>query len=220
MDPPIPEANAPWSSLPTPAERREPTQTVPQPDRAQPNWWVFVVFGIVSICVAVAVFSYTSRCPCETTKTKSVSFVEPVQASPQTDVKPFVQDSHPQTKTPPPQSASLKSTSFVLSWVGGTVGPAEGQRVHFLLNEKPYTTFSCSAKSIFATHERVRVTLPKGSYVVRVVFGDATQAVSYDVPSGGLVTLTETTLAAVVPSDPLAVPEAEVGVCSRDAASR
>ena len=166
-------------------------------------WWTFLLFGVVVIALAVAFFAYTTRCPCEERKAaKSVSFVEP-EASKQ-EAKPFVE-----------AAADLKSTAYVLSWMGDA-SPSETLKVHFLLSAKPYTTYSCTARGIFGVHGRVRITLPKGGYAVRAVFGDGTQAVAHDVPANALVTLTETTLKAEAMSEPLAASEVPTGVCTRD----
>lgn len=156
-----------------------------------------MLFGVLAVAIAVAVFAYTSRCPCTAAAKQSHRVVDDAS-------KPFAA----------PQQA-LHSTAYVLSWMG-EAEPTEALRVHFLLATEPYSTYSCNARDIFGAHGRVRVTLPKGAYAVRAAFGDGTQAVAHDVPPGALVTLTETTLAAQPTDEPLAAAEVPTGVCSKD----
>lgn len=178
-----------YSDAPTP---------LPEPLHPKPaGWMVIGLFGLVAVCVAVTMFSYLSRCPCEK---KRPSFT--LEATP-SEAKPFVE--------PTP---SLKSTVFVLDWRGDEA-PTKGLRVHFLLNEEPYSTFSCNARDIFGSHGRVRVTLPLGGYMVRAVFGE-TQSVCNGTPQGGLVTLTESTMACQKLEGEVAAAEVNVGVCSKD----
>ena len=160
-------------------------------------WWIFVLFGVLAVAIAVAVFAYTTRCPCAADRGAL-----PPQRSAET-AKPIA--------TPP----ETHSTAYVLSWMGDA-GPTEALRVHFLLAAAPYSTYSCTARGIFGVHGRVRVTLPKGAYAVRATFGDETQAVAHDVPPGALVTLTETTLKVQPTTEPLAAAEVPTGVCSKD----
>ena len=172
---------------------------VPPPSSSSPPWWVFVLFGVVVLSIAVAVFAYGTRCPCEP---KQVHFVEPDD---EPSAKPFEQR----------PIADLKSTLFVLSWQGDAA-PTKALKVHFLLKAEPHSTFSCNAYDIFGSHGRVRVTLPKGEYVVRIVFGDGTQSVCDSVPSGGLVTLTEVALRCQKLTEHVAAADVPVGACLKD----
>lgn len=205
--PPAPPSPGALTQAPVPAptprldldEYRLPWTTIP----------TFVLFGIVAVAVAVAAFAYTTRCPCADASAETPSsltgHVDTDGHSSSSHNKPFVES----------PLAELKSTIYVLSWQG-EASPTESLKVHFLLNDEPYSTFSCNARDIFGSHGRVRVTLPKGSYTVRAVFGDTSQSVSDAAPQGGLVTLTETTLATRILTDHVAAADVEVGVCSRD----
>ena len=165
----------------------------------------FVVFGVVLVTLSLAIFAFTTRCPCKAKK--AVSFVEPVQKVAADTAKPFADEE---------AAASLKSTVYVLSW-DGAGAPSEGLRVHFLQSDAPHGTFGCEARSLFGAQGRVRVTLPKAAYIVRAVFADGTQGIVQDVPDGGLVTLTDGAVRGEVLREPVAAADVQAGVCTRDA---
>ena len=180
-------------------------------------WWVFVLFGVVAVAIAVAVFAYTSRCPCDKAKqhlgtahdtapgTAHMSAPLPTGVPPG-DAKPFVE----------PPLTDLKSTVYVLSWQG-SIEPSEVLGVHFLLTTEPFSTYSCTARDLFGSHGRVRVTLPKGTYAVRAVFDpEGTQQVSEAAKDGGLVILTESSLECRVLREHVAAVDVLEGTCRKD----
>lgn len=171
-----------------------------------PPWWVFLIFGVVVICIAVAVFAITSRCDCEPKRVRFQDNHTPEHRDTKHADKPFVS---------PATLSDLKSTIFVLSWQGN-VAPTQTLKVHFLLTSHPYSTFSCTAQTLFGSHGRVRVTLPKGAYTIRTVFGDGTQSVCEQTPDGGLITLTETTLHCQILREHVAAVDAPIGACAQD----
>ena len=176
-----------------------------------PRWVTFALFAVIAVSVAIAVFAYTTRCPCTSPKHKAVRDLAapPLQtqhASADADVAHAKTDGDVQ---------SLQSSTFVLSWIGAQT-PNEATRVHFLLASQPYSAYSCTAGGMFGVHGRVRVTLPKGEYVLRAVFGDGTQSVLHDVPAHALVSLSETSLSAQAVEGPLSAADVPDGVCAKE----
>lgn len=171
----------------------------------------FVIFGVIVIAIAAAIFFYATRCPCDKKQAaapgdksgdKNHTTTPPASMS-----QPFVSPSSSSL-------ADLKSTVYVLAWDGATA-PRDDLRVHFLLTAAPHSTFHCDAHALFGTHKRVRVTLPKGTYIVRAEFGKGGQAVVDNVPEGGMLTLTEATLMGQALTEPVAAADVQAGVCAR-----
>ena len=163
-------------------------------------WIGFIVFGMVVVSVTVAVVAFTTRCPCEKLTSGTTPHSNKGGSNDNATGAPLV---------------NSKATLYILSWEGDMT-PSESLKVHFLLNEEPYSTYSCTGLGIFGLHKRVRVTLPKGNYTIRVVFGDELQSVCSDAPEGGMITLTEGTLSCHAALDQIAAAEAPVGACTKD----
>lgn len=192
LDPPTATpVSPPVASRPSPLAAAEPADP--------PPWWIYPVFGVFAVAIAVVVFLFSTRCcACETRAP-----AQAIVAVPEEEAKPFA-------------APELQATPYVLSWMGDAA-PTQALKLHFLLATAPYTTYSCDARSTFGVHGRVRVTLPKGTYAVRAAFGDGTQTVAHDVPPHALVTLTETTMQTQAVDEPLSASEVPAGVCVRNA---
>ena len=140
---------------------------------------------MVVLSLAVAVFAYSTRCPCESSPRLPSSPLPPSSAplpSPREEDKPY-------SERP---LSNLHATVYVLSWSGDTSPPPAPMKLHFLLNSHPYTTYTGSVRPLFSAHDRVRLTLPKGGYTVRASFADGTQGADDSIPDGGMVVLSET----------------------------
>lgn len=139
-------------------------------------WWVFVVFGALAVCVSLIVFILHTHCPCEH---KSPTVEPPEQSDP---------------KQPSTEQTNGDVSLFVVQWLG-TNAPTDGVKLHFLLDDAPFTTYSCNSKILFSSAKRVRIAVPKAKYLVRATFGDGTQKVCDEAWHGDcVVTLTESTM--------------------------
>ena len=138
--------------------------------------WAYALFGVVVSSLAVCMFLLTTRCPCEGGGADD--------------------DGEEEGHSPPTADVvgDLYASSFILVWAG-SIAPPSALKIHFLSTSQLSTTFSCDAQSVFGTHERVRVALPKGEYMCRAVFADGTQHVCEASRAHSVATVTENSLA-------------------------
>lgn len=156
--------------------------------------WAFVIFGALCVTVALCVFLMTTRCPCDRSDGDADGDV----------------DGDADVSTPPTTSNDHVS-SFIIAWVGDE--PADTQ-LAFLLNTDPYHTYICNAKTLFSSHSRVRVTLPRGEYLVRAQFTNGTQRVAEGTWHGDvLVSVSDQTLECEGKSTDFAVAPAPSEAC-------
>lgn len=151
--------------------------------RDGPPLWLIALLGVFVSSIVVCIYLLTTRCPCEESvahaehRTKDSGGSGTLGASGASHVV-----------------GDLHDSSFILEWAGSGP-PQEALKIHFLSTTQSTTTFTCDAQRVFGTHTRVRVTLPKGEYMCRVVFADGSQHICQEPRAHGVATITPNSLA-------------------------
>ena len=154
------------------------------------------VLGALCVAVALVLYLWATRCPCARNDKK--------EEKKEDEETPSRADEHNQ-----------HVSTFVCAWTDAAAAPSAATRLAFLLNTDPYHTYECNAGALFATDRRVRVTLPRGEYLVRATFDDeGRQTVAEGAWSGNaIVSLTASTLSCTGATTAEAVPAAPAGAC-------
>lgn len=164
-------------------------------DVPAPPWWMYVIFGVLVLSTMLNFYLLTNT---STSCPKVASSLEEGAAA-----------SHERA------NASLATHSvFACHWNEHGAPPPE-MELSFLLATAPHTTHSCRAATLFAHHRRVKLTLPRGEYLVRATFADGTQSVTSRTFEGNYTAeLTHSTLECTpaLPAD-LQAPDVPNGSC-------